>query len=308
MVKHGLTARLKRDLRINKELYLILLVPLIWYVIFKYIPMYGTLMSFQNYNMRLGISGSEWVGLENYRRFFSDPYFSRDIWNTISLSLKGIVVGFPIPIILALLINELTNKTFTKFVQTATYIPHFISMVVICGMLKVFLAKDGVISSMVSLFPGVSIKESLLNNANLFATIFIGSDIWQEAAWGSIIYVAAIAGIDQQLYEASEIDGAGKFRQMLCVTLPCLAPTIIIMLILRVGAVFTTNNEKILLLINSLNAEKAETLSYYIYKKGITNADYSLSAAAGLFNSIINFVFVIATNFISKHVSETSLW
>lgn len=308
MVKHGLTARLKRDLRINKELYLILLVPLIWYVIFKYIPMYGTLMSFQNYNMRLGISGSEWVGLENYRRFFSDPYFSRDIWNTISLSLKGIVVGFPIPIILALLINELTNKTFTKFVQTATYIPHFISMVVICGMLKVFLAKDGVISSMVSLFPGVSIKESLLNNANLFATIFIGSDIWQEAAWGSIIYVAAIAGIDQQLYEAAEIDGAGKFRQMLCVTLPCLVPTIIIMLILRVGAVFTTNNEKILLLINSLNAEKAETLSYYIYKKGITNADYSLSAAAGLFNSIINFVFVIATNFISKHVSETSLW
>lgn len=308
MMKHGLTARLKRDLRINKELYLILLVPLIWYVIFKYIPMYGTLMSFQNYNMRLGISGSKWVGLENYRRFFSDPYFSRDIWNTISLSLKGIVVGFPIPIILALLINELTNKTFTKFVQTATYIPHFISMVVICGMLKVFLAKDGVISSMVSLFPGVSIKESLLNNANLFATIFIGSDIWQEAAWGSIIYVAAIAGIDQQLYEAAEIDGAGKFRQMLCVTLPCLAPTIIIMLILRVGAVFITNNEKILLLINSLNAEKAETLSYYIYKKGITNADYSLSAAAGLFNSIINFVFVIATNFISKHVSETSLW
>lgn len=307
-MKHDLAARLKRDLRINKELYLILLVPLAWYIIFKYIPMYGTLMSFQDYNMRLGIIGSRWIGLENYRRFFSDPYFSRDIWNTISLSIKGIIVGFPIPIILALLINELTNKTFTKFVQTATYIPHFISMVVICGMLKVFLAKEGIISSMVSMIPGVNIKESLLNNANLFATIFIGSDIWQEAAWGSIIYVAAIAGIDQQLYEAADIDGAGKFRQMLCVTLPCLAPTIIIMLILRVGAVFTTNNEKILLLINSLNAEKAETLSYYIYKKGITNADYSLSAAAGLFNSIINFVFVIATNFISKRVSETSLW
>lgn len=307
-MKHDFAARLKRDLRMNKELYLILLAPLIWYIIFKYIPMYGTLISFQDYNMRLGITGSRWVGLENYRRFFSDPYFSRDIWNTISLSLKGIVVGFPIPIILALLINELTSKTFTKFVQTATYIPHFISMVVICGMLKVFLAKDGAISSMISLLPGVNIKESLLNNANLFATIFIGSDIWQEAAWGSIIYVAAIAGIDQQLYEAADIDGAGKFRQMLCITLPCLAPTIIIMLILRVGAVFTTNNEKILLLINSLNAEKAETLSYYIYKKGITNADYSLSAAAGLFNSIINFVFVIATNFISKRVSETSLW
>lgn len=307
-MKHDFAARLKRDLRMNKELYLILLVPLIWYIIFKYIPMYGTLMSFQDYNMRLGITGSRWVGLGNYKRFFSDPYFSRDIWNTISLSVKGIVVGFPIPIILALLINELTNKTFTKFVQTATYIPHFISMVVICGMLKVFLAKDGAISSMISLLPGVNIKESLLNNANLFATIFIGSDIWQEAAWGSIIYVAAIAGIDQQLYEAADIDGAGKFRQMLCITLPCLAPTIIIMLILRVGAVFTTNNEKILLLINSLNAEKAETLSYYIYKKGITNADYSLSAAAGLFNSIINFVFVIATNVISKRVSETSLW
>lgn len=307
-MKHDFAARLKRDLRMNKELYLILLAPLIWYIIFKYIPMYGTLISFQDYNMRLGVTGSRWVGLENYRRFFSDPYFSRDIWNTISLSLKGIVVGFPIPIILALLINELTSKTFTKFVQTATYIPHFISMVVICGMLKVFLAKDGAISSMISLLPGVNIKESLLNNANLFATIFIGSDIWQEAAWGSIIYVAAIAGIDQQLYEAADIDGAGKFRQMLCITLPCLAPTIIIMLILRVGAVFTTNNEKILLLINSLNAEKAETLSYYIYKKGITNADYSLSAAAGLFNSIINFVFVIATNFISKRVSETSLW
>ena len=179
-MKHDFAARLKRDLRMNKELYLILLVPLIWYIIFKYIPMYGTLISFQDYNMRLGITGSRWVGLENYRRFFSDPYFSRDIWNTISLSLKGIVVGFPIPIILALLINELTSKTFTKFVQTATYIPHFISMVVICGMLKVFLAiklatnrETGVITTTTTVIP--TFTESIKNKVPMIVTTPVNS-------------------------------------------------------------------------------------------------------------------------------------
>lgn len=212
------------------------------------------------------------------------------------------------PIIFALLINEIDSRRFVKVVQTITYIPHFISLVVVCGMIKTFVASDGIITTLVSSITGIEFKESLLNNANLFTTIFVGSDIWQNIAWSSIIYIAAIMGVEQQLYEAAAIDGAGRLRQVWYVTLPSILPTIITMLILRMGSIFSVNNEKILLLINQLNAEQGETLSYYIYKKGITNADYSLSSAAGLFNSVINLVFVVATNYISKKCSDTYLW
>lgn len=304
----GYFSRLKHDLSVNKSLYLIILVPIIWYIIFCYIPMGGILMGFQDYSIRRGILGSRWVGLDNFIRFFNDPYFGRDILNTIRISLASIVVGFPMPIIFALLINELSSRWFVKTVQTVTYIPHFISLVVLCGMVRTFVAEEGIITHLVQMLTGTEIGESLLNRSGLFTAIFVGSDIWQGVGWGSIIYVAAIAGIDQELYEAAAIDGAGRLKQVLHVTIPALLPTIVIMFILRLGSVINVNYEKVMLLINQLNAEKAEVLSYYIYRKGLGESDYSLSTAAGLFNSVINVVFVIGSNLISRKVSETSLW
>lgn len=304
----GFVFRVKRDFAANKGLYALMLLPVIWYTVFCYGPMYGLLIAFQKYNIRLGVFGSEWAGLYNFKRFFLDPYFGRDLFNTIYISLSSIIFSFPLPIILALLINELRNKFFAKCVQTVTYIPHFISLVVICGMVRNFVAADGVITNIFTQITGKQFDESMLNFSQYFTTIFVGSGIWQGVGWGSIIYTAAISGVDAQLYEAATIDGAGRFRQMLSVTLPAIAPTIIIMFILRMGDVLTVSYEKILLLINSLNAERAEVLSYYVYKRGIAGSDYGISTAAGFFNSVVNLVFVIATNYISKRVSDINLW
>ncbi|MBE7032809.1 MAG: sugar ABC transporter permease [Ruminococcaceae bacterium] len=299
---------LKKDLKQNYALYLLLIPILAFYVYFHYKPMYGLLASFQDYSIRRGISGSEWVGFENYERFFNDPYFSRNIINTIRISLYSLIFGFPAPIILALLMNELTKPRFKKTVQTITYLPHFISLVVICGMVTNYVAADGFITKIVSALTGKNIEESLLNDASMFVPIYIVSDIWREIGWGSIIYLAALAGVDQELYEAASIDGAGRLRQTWSITLPSIAPTIITLLILRMGSLISVGYEKIILLTNPYNAETSEILSYYIYKRGIEGAEYGLSTAAGLFNSVINCVLVLLTNWISRRVSETSLW
>lgn len=299
---------LKRDLHKNWSLYLLVLPVLAFYLYFHYKPMYGLLASFQNFSIRKGIWGSEWVGFENYERFFSDPYFARNIINTIRISLSSLLFNFPAPIILALLMNELTNAHFKKTVQTVTYLPHFISLVVICGMVTDYVATDGFITKLVSTITGKPIGESLLNNASLFVPIYIISDIWREVGWGSIIYLAALAGVDQELYEAAGIDGAGRIRQTWTITLPSIAPTIVTLFILRLGNLVSVGYEKIILLTNPYNAEVSEILSYYIYKRGIEGGEYGLSTAAGLFNSVINSVLVIIANRISKRVSETSLW
>lgn len=304
----GYFARLRRDMTVNRSLYLILLLPMVWYIVFCYLPIGGILMGFEDYNIRLGILGSKWVGFDNFRRFFGDPYFKRDIINTVRISLASILFGFPMPIIFALLINELSKKWFVKTVQTLTYIPHFISLVVLCGMVRTFVAEDGIITHLIELLSGTTFGESLMNRPGAFTAIFVSSDIWQGLGWGSIIYVAAISGIDQELYEAAAIDGAGRLRQVIHVTIPALLPTIVIMFILRLGSVVNVNYEKVMLLINQLNAEKAEVLSYYIYKKGLAESDYSLSTAAGLFNNLINLVFVVISNYISRKISDTSLW
>ena len=299
---------LKKDLKQNYGLYLLLIPVLAFYVYFHYKPMYGLLASFQDYSIRSGISGSKWVGFENYERFFNDPYFGRNIINTIRISLYSLLFGFPAPIILALLMNELSNARFKKTVQTITYLPHFISLVVICGMVTNYVAADGFITKIVSVLTGKTIEESLLNDASLFVPIYIISDIWREVGWGSIIYLAALAGVGQELYEAASIDGAGRLRQTWSITLPSIAPTIITLLILRMGSLISVGYEKIILLTNPYNAETSEILSYYIYKRGIEGAEYGLSTAAGLFNSVINCVLVLLANWISKRVSETSLW
>lgn len=301
-------AIIKKDLKRNYSLYLLVIPVLLWYLYFCYKPMYGILMAFQNFNFHKGIWGSDWVGMKNFVRFFSDPYFMRNIVNTISISFTDILLGFPAPIIFALLINEIPSKRFAKLTQTITYMPHFVSLVVICGMIKSFVAPDGIITSTVAKIMGTTIEESLLNNASLYVPIHVLSGIWQELGWSSIIYLAALSGVDESLYEAASIDGAGRFRQIISVTIPAITPVIITMLILRLGSVLSVGYEKIMLLTNSFNASRSETLSYYTYKVGIVGGEYSLSTAAGLFNSVINCVFIFAANAISRKVSETSLW
>lgn len=299
---------LKKDLQRNYSLYLLVLPVIAFYLYFHYKPMYGILASFQDFSIRKGIGGSEWIGFENYKRFFDDPYFARNIINTIRISVSTLVFGFPAPIILALLMNELTGTALKKTVQTVTYLPHFISLVVICGMVTDYVASDGFITKLVSNITGNEISESLLNNAGLFVPIYVISDIWREVGWSSIIYLAALAGVDQELYEAAGIDGAGRLRQTWTITLPSIAPTIITLFILNLGGLISVGYEKIILLTNPYNAETSEILSYYIYKRGIEGGEYGLSTAAGLFNSVINCILVVAANQISKRVSEVSLW
>lgn len=299
---------LKKDLQKNYSLYLLVLPVILFYLYFHYKPMYGLLISFQDFSFRKGIMGSTWVGFENYKRFFSDPYFMRNIVNTLTISIANIVFGFPAPIILALLINELNGERFKKLVQTATYLPHFISLVVICGMIKDCVATDGIITNLISTVTGVEFSESLLNNSSLFVPIYTISAIWQEIGWGSIIYLAALSGVDQGLYEAATVDGAGRLRQTFAITLPSIVPTIITLFILKLGGLLSVGYEKIILLTNPYNAEASEILSYYVYKKGIDGGEYGLATAAGLFNSVINCIFVIAANYISRRVSEVSLW
>lgn len=300
--------RLKKDLKKNYSLYLLVIPVLLFYTYFCYKPMYGILMSFQDFNFRLGMSGSPWVGMKHFERFFADPYFSRNIINTLKISMASIVFGFPAPIILALLINELTQKWFIKTVQTITYLPHFISMVVICGMIKDFVSTEGIISNIVTIVSGKPVTESLLNNPDLFIPIHVISGIWQQVGWSSIIYLAALSGVNEELYEAAEIDGAGRLMQTWSVTIPSILPTIVIMLVLRLGQIMGVGFEKIMLLTNAFNADVSEVLSYYVYKKGIQGGEYSLATAAGLFNSVINFIFVVGVNAVSRKLTESSLW
>ena len=299
---------LKKDLRRNYSLYLLVIPVLVFYAYFMYKPMYGVLIAFQDFNFKKGISGSPWVGWKNFDRFFSDPYFTRNIVNTINISFTSIIFGFPAPIILALLINEINSKWFVKTVQTITYLPHFISLVVICSMIKDYVSTDGIINTIITFFTGKPATESLLDKASYFVPIYVISDIWQGIGWGSIIYLAALSGVDAELYEAATIDGAGRLRQTWSITLPSILPTIVTMLILRLGQVLSVGFEKIMLLTNAYNAETSEILSYYIYKKGILGSEYGLSTAAGLFNSVINFVFVVSANAISRKLNDTSLW
>ena len=298
--------RVKKDWKRKRSLYLMVLPVILFYVLFHYKPMYGALIAFQDYNPRLGFSGSEWVGFDQFNRFFTSPYFGRLVKNTLLLSVYGILFGFPAPIILALLLNELRAKRFKKTVQTITYLPHFISLVVVTGIIKDFTQSTGLINDIIVMFGGE--RSSLIQNPALYRTIYIVSDIWQGIGWGSIIYLSALSGVDQQLYEAASIDGAGRWKQLIHVTLPGIAPTIVIMLIMRMGQLLGTGYEKTILLYNEATYETADVIASYIYRVGILERNWSYSTAIGLFNSVINLALLIVTNKISKRVSETSLW
>lgn len=301
-----LKKKLVRDIKKNKYKYLIILPVIIYLILFCYKPMYGIVIAFQRFRPNLGIAGSKWVGLNNFKRFFSDPSFFRVLKNTFSISFLSIIFSFPMPIILALLLNEVKVSWFKRSVQTVTYMPHFISMVVMCGLVSSFCQTNGVFNDIIVFLGGE--RTNLLLNSKLFYPIYILSDIWQEVGWGSIIYLSAISGIDQEQYEAAKIDGANRIQQLLYITLPGLLPTISMMLVLRLGQVLTVGYEKILLLQNSLNSNVSTVISVFVYQKGLISGDYSYSTAVSLFNSVVNIVFLLAANKMSKKMGQSGLF
>ncbi|MCR5754081.1 MAG: ABC transporter permease subunit [Acetatifactor sp.] len=289
------------------QLLVMFLVPLIWYIVFCYVPMYGIQLAFRNYNPRLGYLDSPWVGLRYFQQFFSS-YYNRDIiWNTVSISLYSILFGFPMPILLAIILNELPGIHFKKILQNLTYVPHFISTVVLCGMLYLFLSPQyGVLNTFLN-FLGVE-SVGFLESNKYFKAVYVLSDIWQESGWNSVIYIAALAGIDPELYEAAKIDGAGRLKRIIHVSLPGITPTIVTLLILRIGQVMTIGFEKAYLLQNDLNIRSSEIISTLVYKQGILQGNYGYATAVGLFNSVINLTLIILTNKICKKYFEISLW
>ncbi|NOU88939.1 ABC transporter permease subunit [Paenibacillus sp. LMG 31460] len=294
------------DIRKNKLLYVMLFPVLLYYVIFHYGPMYGAIIAFKDFSPRLGIWGSDWVGFEHFQAFFTGPYFWRTIKNTVLISFYQLLFGFPAPIVLALLLNEVKHALFKRTVQTITYMPHFISLVVICGIIKDFTVSDGVLNDVIVFFGGE--RTTFLLEPSFFRSVYVSSGVWQHIGWGTIIFLAALTGIDQEQYEAAKIDGAGRWKQMTNVTLPGLMPTIIILLILEIGRMMNVGFEKIILLYNPGTYETADVISSYVYRVGLQDFNYSFSSAVGLFNSMINFILLICSNWLSRKFNDTSLW
>ena len=302
----GGIAWLGRDLARNRTVYLLALPMVAYYLLFHYQPMYGAIIAFKDFAPGRGIWGSPWVGLEHFQGFFRSIYFVRVVRNTILLSLLNLLFGFPAPILLALLLNEIRNQAFKRTVQTISYLPHFVSIMVICGMIIDFTARDGVVNDIVAFLGGERV--TMLLKQDLFRPLYVTTEIWQRVGWSSIIYLAALTAIDPQLYEAATIDGAGRLRQTWHITLPGIVPTIVIMLILRIGQMMNIGFEKIILLYNPTIYETADVISSFVYRKGLLDFSFSFSTAVGLFDSAINFGLLFSANALSRRVNETSLW
>ncbi|WP_083778255.1 ABC transporter permease [Paenibacillus sp. JDR-2] len=284
-----------------------MMLPVIaYYLIFHYIPMYGALIAFKEYSPMKGILHSDWVGLKHFHDFFGSYYFTRILKNTLVISLYSLIFEFPAPIILALLINEVRNKTFKRVAQTITYMPYFISLVVICGIITDFTNADGIINRLFMLigYDG----QAMLQKPELFRPIYILSEIWQRIGWESIIYIAALMSIDQEQYEAARIDGASRIKQIFFITLPGILPTITIMFILRMGNMLNVGFEKIILLYNPVTYNTADVISSFVYRKGLLEFGWSYSSAVGLFNSVVNLALLVTANYISRKVNKSSLW
>ena len=290
---------LRQRILSNWQLYAMLAIPVLLTVIYKYIPMYGIQMAFRNYKASRGMWGSEWVGLKWFQRFFGSPNCFRMIKNTWVLSFYSLLWSFPIPIILALMINQLRFKKFKRVVQTVLYAPHFISIMVVCGMIRIFLSPSG---GLINLIAGTSID--FLSEAGAFRSIYIASGIWQDAGWGIIVYMATLSNIDMTHYEAAKIDGASMFQRIRCIDLPELVPTIVLMLIMSAGNLMNVGFEKVWLLQTDLNKAASDVIAVYVYQQGIENAKYSYSTAVGLFNTVVNVILLIVVNKITRKVSE----
>jgi putative aldouronate transport system permease protein len=291
----------------NWQLYLFIAPAFLYFLIFHYGPMYGIQIAFKNYNPVRGVFGSPWVGFDHFIRFFESYYFWDLMWNTLAISLYELAVGFPIPIILALAFNELKHKRFKKLVQTVTYAPHFISVVVMVGMVIAFLSPStGILIRFVE-WMGID-APSFLTSPAWFKTVYVLSGVWQSAGWGTIIYLAALSGVDPGLHEAAIIDGANRLQRIRHINIPVLVPTMTILLILNMGSLLGVGFEKILLMQNPLNMESSDVISTFVYRSGLENAQYSFSTAVGLFNSVINAFLLVTVNQIVRKTSENSLW
>lgn len=290
----------------HKHIYILLLPTLIYYLVFKYAPMFGNIIAFQDFKISRGIFGSEFVGFKNFIDFFSNYKFGQLLGNTLSINLWNLLIGFPAPIIFALLLNEVRCLRYKKLVQTVTYMPHFISTVIICSLILTFLSSDGLINGVLAMF-GVE-PISFMTEPKYFHGIYVASGVWQGMGWSSIIYISAIASVDAELYEAATIDGAGRFKQAIHITLPGISQTIIILLIMQIGTMLSLGYEKIILLYNPSIYETADVISSYVYRRGLLEGDYAFSAAVGMFNSVINFTLLMVSNAISKKVSGSGLW
>lgn len=311
MKEQTLTKRTHLSMRIRLkkswQLYILLAPALIGLIIFSYIPMYGIQLAFRDYNPIKGIMGSTWVGLENFQRFFNSPQFVSLLVNTLSISFYSLIVGFPIPIILALGLNHVKNMRFKKSVQTITYAPYFISTVVLVGILNIFLSTDGgLINQIVKLFGHDPVL--FMGQSKFWRHIYVWSGVWQSMGWNAVIYIAALAGVSPEMHEAAIIDGASKIQRVRYIDLPTILPTIVITLILSCGSVMGVGFEKAYLMQNPLNLGVSEIISTYIYKVGLVNAEYGFSTAVGLFNSFVNCVVLLTVNQVAKRMSKTSLW
>lgn len=289
------------------QLYFVLLLPVFFLILFNYIPMLGVQIAFKNYNVVDGIWGSPWVGLDNFTQFMISPNFWPLLRNTLSISIYALIAGFPAPILLALALNELRDGFFKRFVQTVTYAPYFISTVVMVSIVIVFLnptvGAAGMIMRALGLHP-----VDLLSSPHVFSSVYVWSSIWQETGYGAIIYLAALSGINPELYEAARVDGASRLQKILHVDLPGILPAAVILLILAAGHLMNIGFEKIYLFQNPLNLSVSEVISTYVYKIGLLNANFSFSSAVGLFNSIANLILILIVNFIARRMSEHSLW
>lgn len=300
-------SRILQDIKRNYILYLMILPVVAYYIIFSYVPMYGVQLAFKNFIPKLGITGSPWVGLENFIRFFSSYNFKYLLLNTIEISVYGLLAGFPIPILFAVMLNYLRGKGFRKIIQMVSYAPNFISTVVMCGMITIFLTPDtGIINQIITYFGGKSI--AFLSEPSMFKSIYVWTGVWQGMGFSSIIYISALSGVDYEMHEAAIIDGATKIQRIWFIDLPSIAPTMMILLILSLGSIMNVGFEKIFLLQNSLNMTTSDVISTYVYRVGLLNNDYGYSTAVGLFNSTVNAIILVCVNAGAKKLTSTSLW
>jgi len=296
----------RRNLRRHWQLYLLLVLPVAYFVIFQYIPMANNVIAFKDYNVVQGIWGSPWAGLSHFERFFANPVAWDLIRNTLMLSLYGFLAGFPVPILLALALNEVRARFFKRTVQMVTYAPYFLSTVVVVSMLiLIFTPRIGFMADVMGFF---GVNANLLSDPNAFRSVYVWSDVWQTAGYSAIIYMAALAGIDPSLYEAARLDGASRLRKIWHVDLPGIAPTVVVVMVLSVGNIMAVGFEKAFLLQNPLNLSTSEIIATYTYKIGLLSADFSLATAVGLFNSVINLILLLAVNAVSKRITGNGLW
>ena len=303
----------RKKMRDGKYLFILSIPTIICLALFYYLPMYGVIIAFMDYKPFKGIGGSEWVGFEHFIRFFHYKFFFRTLKNTMLLSLYSLLWGFPMPIIFALLLNEVSNTKFKKFVQTISYMPHFYSTVVVVGLFTMFLAPTGGLITkffqwLHEYIPFINMNQNILVDARYFRTLYIMSELWQGLGWGAIIYLAALTNVDPQLYEAAYVDGAGKLRCLWSITLPTITPTIVTMLLLRIGQILNVGFERAYLFQKPSTYETSEIISTYVYKSGLENNNFSYGAAVGLFNSVISLILLLSANTVAKKVGETSLW